>query len=74
MLKVLTRWSVRIFSVLMIVGIIGGGVVFYAVWYDGKDLPNYQTLADYEPPIVSRVYADNGRLIGEFRVLSQHRP
>jgi penicillin-binding protein 1A len=37
-----------------------------ALWYYGRDLPDYQALAAYEPPIVSRVYAGDGTLIGEF--------
>ena len=40
--------------------------IFYAFWHYGRDLPEFENLADYEPPIVSRLYAGNGRLIGEF--------
>jgi len=40
--------------------------VSLAAWYYGRSLPDYQALADYEPPIVSRVYAGDGKLIGEF--------
>jgi len=37
-----------------------------AVWYFGRDLPNYQQLADYQPPIVTRVHAGDGRLLAEY--------
>ena len=37
----------------------------YVYWVT-RDLPSYETLAHYEPPITSRVYAGNGLLIGEY--------
>jgi penicillin-binding protein 1A len=37
----------------------------YVYWVT-RDLPSYDTLAHYEPPITSRVYAGNGTLIGEY--------
>ena len=32
----------------------------------GSDLPNHEQLKDYEPPIVTRLYAGDGRLMAEF--------
>ncbi|WP_417318151.1 penicillin-binding protein 1A [Emcibacter sp.] len=32
----------------------------------GQDLPNYHQLADYEPPVVSRIYAGDGNLLSEY--------
>ena len=60
------RVCVGILSGFLILAIIGAGVAFYAFWHYGKDLPNTEKLANYEPPIVSRVYAGDGQLIGEF--------
>jgi penicillin-binding protein 1A len=37
----------------------------YVFWVT-RDLPSYDMLAHYEPPITSRVYAGNGTLIGEY--------
>ncbi|HEX3484251.1 MAG TPA: penicillin-binding protein 1A [Micropepsaceae bacterium] len=37
----------------------------YVFWLT-RDLPSYDTLAHYEPPVTSRVYAGNGTLIGEY--------
>ena len=31
-----------------------------------KDLPDYQVLAEYEPPVTTRVHASDGALMGEF--------
>ncbi len=60
------RWTVRILNLVLISGIVGAVGVLYALWYFGRDLPEYRMLEDYEPPIVTRVYAGNGLLIGEF--------
>ena len=41
----------------------------YAGWYLNKlnqDLPDYQALAEYAPPVTTRVYAGDGSLVAEF--------
>ena len=41
----------------------------YAAWYLGelnKTLPDYQALAEYAPPVTTRVYAGDGSLVAEF--------
>lgn len=38
----------------------------YAVNYYSQDLPDYSQLKDYKPPIVTRLYAGDGRLMAEF--------
>src|SRR5262249_3714201 len=50
----------------MLVGLLGAGFVALAVWHFSRDLPEYQQLASYQPAIVSRVYAGDGRLLGEY--------
>ena len=45
--------------------IAGAGAVGLAIWHFGRDLPDYQQLADYEPPVTTRVYAGDGRLLAE---------
>jgi penicillin-binding protein 1A len=55
-----------LFALLVLAGLAGAGTAGLAVWYFGRDLPNYKQLADYQPPIVSRVYAGDGRLIAEY--------
>jgi len=54
------------FSLLLI----GAGVAALAVWYFGRDLPDYQQLVDYVPPLVSRVQAGDGRLLGNMPLRS----
>ncbi len=47
--------------------IITGGLLAGAyVYWVTRDLPSYEALAHYEPPITTRVYASNGTLIGEY--------
>src|ERR1700730_7891168 len=36
------------------------------VWEFGRDLPDYTTLKDYEPPVMTRVHASDGSLIAEY--------
>ena len=44
----------------------GGGVfVFY---HFGRGLPDYHQLADYEPPVTTRVHAGDGRLLAEYAI------
>ncbi len=62
----LTRWFVGLLNLGFAFAILGFAVVLFAFWFYGRDLPGLARLADYEPPIVSRVYAGNGHLIGEF--------
>src|SRR4051812_26691961 len=38
-----------------------GGVLVFN--YYSRDLPDYSYLKDYQPPILSRIYADDGRMM-----------
>ena len=40
--------------------------VFSTLWYFSIGLPDYKKLADYQPPISSRVYSENSKLIAEY--------
>ena len=39
------------------------GAVF---WMYGRDLPSHESLAEYTPPTISRIYSGQGRIIDEF--------
>jgi len=43
-------------------------MAFSALWYFSSGLPDYKKLESYEPPVSSRVYADNGTLIAEYAI------
>ena len=51
--------------VLFIVIIAGAGAG-YIVWQASQDLPSYDKLAKYEPPVMTRLHANDGSLIAEF--------
>ena len=40
--------------------------VFSTLWYFSIDLPDYKKLSDYQPPISSRVYSVDSKLIAEY--------
>ncbi len=40
--------------------------IFTILWYFGKDLPNFEKLENYEPPVVSRIYAADGNFLEEY--------
>lgn len=66
------RWVLRLFLALIALGFLGaiaaGGVVVFAFYHFGKDLPDHRMLVDYEPPVATRVYAGDGSLMAEFAV------
>ena len=39
---------------------------FSTLWYFSIGLPDYKKLSNYQPPISSRVYSENGNLIAEY--------
>ena len=45
--------------------LVAGGTAVY-VSHLTKDLPDYELLANYEPPVMTRVHASDGALMGEF--------
>jgi penicillin-binding protein 1A len=64
----LKTWSwLRIILVSsLILGCIGTGTVMGVLWIATRDLPTFDSFQDYQPSLVSRVYADNGEIIGQF--------
>ncbi|MFZ9995214.1 MAG: penicillin-binding protein 1A [Pelagibacteraceae bacterium] len=43
-------------------------IAFSALWYFSSGLPDYKKLESYEPPISSRVYANDGTLVAEYAI------
>ncbi|HXP98349.1 MAG TPA: penicillin-binding protein 1A, partial [Telmatospirillum sp.] len=60
------RSVVLLFSTLFLLAIIGVAGVLGLFWHYGRDLPDYHQLAHYEPPVTTRVYAGDGRLVAEY--------
>ncbi len=60
------RALLTIVGLLLIVAIAGAGGVLYIFHNYGRDLPEYRQLADYEPPVMTRVHGGDGRLLVEY--------
>jgi penicillin-binding protein 1A len=41
-------------------------VVGFFVWKASRDLPDYDSLAKYEPPVMTRIHAHDGSLMAEY--------
>ena len=48
--------------------VLGLMFVFSTLWYFSSDLPDYKILANYKPPISSRVHSGEGQLIAEYAI------
>lgn len=55
-----------LFATGAILFVIAAAAVGLVVWHYEKDLPDYTTLRDYEPPVMSRVHAADGTLLAEY--------
>ncbi|MFA5041542.1 MAG: penicillin-binding protein 1A, partial [Bdellovibrionales bacterium] len=57
----------RLLSALLSLGLLAAGVLsvllMAAFSHYGKNLPEYAYLKDYQPPTLSRIYADDGRMM-----------
>ena len=60
-INILTKLAIIVFLFLFF-------MAFSSIWYFSSGLPDYKKLAEYEPPVSSRVYADNGSLIAEYAI------
>ncbi len=59
--KRFARLLIAIFTVVLI-------FIFSTLWYFSADLPDYKILANYKPPISSRVHSSEGQLIAEYAI------
>ena len=63
--RFLFLFSVLLSLLFLAVVAVGGGLL-WVFWTYGKDLPDYHQLAEYEPPVVTRIHAGDGALLAEF--------
>ena len=54
------------FAASMIVFIAVAGAAAFVLWKVSSELPDYEVLAKYEPPVMTRIHANDGELIAEF--------
>ena len=62
----LTRILSFLLGTLLFLGVVGGIAAWLVYEHFSQDLPDYYQLASYDPPVVSRIYAGDGRLLAEY--------
>src|SRR5881275_2435149 len=65
-MRFLVRFLGFLFAAGTVVFLVGVAGVAGAIWHFSKDLPDYSQLQDYEPPVMTRVHAVDGSLLGEY--------
>ncbi|MGY8662308.1 penicillin-binding protein 1A [Bradyrhizobium sp. UFLA05-109] len=65
-MRLLIRFMGFLFAAGTVVFLVGVGAVAGLIWHFSKDLPDYSQLQDYEPPVMTRVHAVDGSLVGEY--------
>ncbi|TPQ41192.1 penicillin-binding protein [Bradyrhizobium guangdongense] len=65
-MRLLVRFFGFLFAAGTVVFLVGVGAVAGLIWHFSKDLPDYSQLQDYEPPVMTRVHAVDGSLVGEY--------
>lgn len=66
MLRIILNFFGWIFSGLTIGAVLVVVAVGAIFWMYGRDLPDHQALASYEPATISRVYSGEGKVMDEF--------
>lgn len=59
----MVRWGLGLVLLGLVAAAAAGGIAY---WYVGRDLPKISSLLDYRPSIITSVYSDDNRKIGEF--------
>jgi len=57
------RWLGALISFGLMMAALAAVVVLLALQHYSKNLPDYDFLKDYQPPILTRIYADDGRMM-----------
>jgi penicillin-binding protein 1A len=65
-MRLLVRFLGFLFAAGTVVFLVAVAGVAGAIWHFSKDLPDYSQLQDYEPPVMTRVHAADGSLLGEY--------
>ena len=65
-MKRLFKILLVLFGLVLFGGFAAAGAGVYVFWLFGKGLPDYQQLAHYEPAVMTRVHAGDGRLLAEY--------
>src|SRR5215510_9553872 len=66
MMRFLLRFSGFLFAAGTVVFLAGVAAVAAGIWHFSRDLPDYSQLQNYEPPVMTRIHASDGALLGEY--------
>ncbi|MGB0573109.1 MAG: penicillin-binding protein 1A [Alphaproteobacteria bacterium] len=62
------RWLGYLAGLAVVGALLVVGGLLWVFWEYGRDLPDYTQLADYQPPVTTRVHAGDGSLLAEYAV------
>src|SRR4249919_3573406 len=65
-MRLLVRFLGFLFAAGTVVFLVGVAATAGLIWHFSRDLPDYSQLQDYEPPVMTRVHAADGALLGEY--------
>src|ERR1700676_1310396 len=65
-MRLLVRFLGFLFAAGTVLFLVGVAAMAGLIWHFSKDLPEYSQLQDYEPPVMTRVHAADGALLGEY--------
>ncbi len=54
------------FAAAVVAFLVASAGAGYLLWKFSQDLPDYESLSKYEPPVMTRIHAHNGALIAEY--------
>lgn len=65
------KFILFLFFTGIFLAIVTSFALFWAYNYFNRDLPNFDSIADYRPPLVSSIYDRNGKIVAE--IFEEHR-
>jgi len=65
-MKIFRSIMLALLSIGLLGAIAGVAVVSFVISHYSKDLPDYNQLKSYEPSIITRIYAGDGKLMAEY--------
>ncbi|UDL95442.1 penicillin-binding protein 1A [Lichenihabitans sp. PAMC28606] len=65
-MRLIARFLGFVFATGALVFVIGAAAAGLLIWKYEQDLPDYTQLKNYEPPVMTRVHANDGSLLAEY--------
>ncbi len=65
-MRLIARFFGFVFATGAILFVVGACAAAFMVWKYQQDLPDYTQLKNYEPPVMTRVHANDGSILAEY--------